>query len=305
MKLSQSKFFIRKLGVKLRNIQWSWGAYDKKFNRVFLRVWRHNLNLKKDRVQILRINSKSKSRGYPERREHMKAMMKGAEGIGILCIAKDERPNAKVRRIKDYDDKDLLLLGRIVKKGEAFWARIIKQFPIEELNDPASHSKRNMPIEDEGSGEEEDLQAIRGRKGSASVSPKDMIFRHASREVEYTPEHNFMQRQLLLELRKEFPGADVELEKNFVAVSVRTKKELLYFEIKSDSEGRKVIRNALGQILDYAFYRPGREELAVRLIIVGQNPLNKAEKSYLDFLQKQFRLPLEYRTLRRRKSRAA
>jgi hypothetical protein len=37
-----SRFFEERLGAKLNNPQWSWGAIDPVFNRVFLRVWVDN-----------------------------------------------------------------------------------------------------------------------------------------------------------------------------------------------------------------------------------------------------------------------
>src|ERR1700722_17735409 len=43
MKLKPRDFFRERLGVGLKNTQWSWGAFDPASNRVFLRVWKDEI----------------------------------------------------------------------------------------------------------------------------------------------------------------------------------------------------------------------------------------------------------------------
>lgn len=135
------------------------------------------------------------------------------------------------------------------------------------------------------------------RKGDSRPPETRLIFRRQIAPVEYTPEHTTMQKKLLAELHKEFPKAEIFREANYVDVSVRTKKQLLLFEIKSDLEPRIVIRLAIGQILEYGFHPQCKQHLPVRLFIVGRNPLSKHDKSYLNFLRTRFSLPVEYRVL--------
>ena len=113
----------------------------------------------------------------------------------------------------------------------------------------------------------------------------------------YTPEHRRMQAKLMEELRVENPGAFVQREDEFVDVTMRTNSELVLFEIKSDLEPRTVIRQALGQILEYAFHPDRRHPLKLKLVIVGRRPLPAAEREYLERLQTQFSLPLNYRVV--------
>ena len=86
-------------------------------------------------------------------------------------------------------------------------------------------------------------------------------------------------------------------EEDYIDVSVRTGTELLLFEIKSDLEPRVVIRQALGQILEYAFHPLRAKTLPVRLIIVGRCKLSCNEQIYIDLLCQKFSLPLEYRVV--------
>jgi hypothetical protein len=140
-------------------------------------------------------------------------------------------------------------------------------------------------------------QTFRGRRGTNSMPSLDRIFRRGTRSVEITPEHRKMQAQLLAELRNEFGEERVVLEEDFVDVTVRTETEKILFEIKTDLEPRTVIRNALGQVLEYAYHPLRKHELPVRLVIVGRVPLDSLDREYLKHLNAQHALPLEYRVV--------
>jgi hypothetical protein len=74
---------------------------------------------------------------------------------------------------------------------------------------------------------------------------------------------------------------------------VRQGAEYIYYEIKTGLSAQSCIREALGQLLEYAYW-PGAQ-LAARLVIIGEPPLDKYAKTYLETLQKEFSLPVEYR----------
>src|SRR5258706_8282578 len=125
-------FFEKTLGVKLKNHYWSWGATDMASNRVFLRVWEDHVDDNDKRVQVYWKKPRNKSNGYTERMKHLEAIQNGAYGIGILCEADDINPVGK-RKIKSFDDEQLLLLGDLSEDERFRYARIIKRFPISEL----------------------------------------------------------------------------------------------------------------------------------------------------------------------------
>lgn len=107
-----------------------------------------------------------------------------------------------------------------------------------------------------------------------------------------------MQARLFAELKAAHPNDVVVCEQNFVDVTVETKTEIILYEIKSDLEPKSVIRQALGQIMEYAFHPPARQTLPVRLVIVGQNSLNESAKVYLNVLRFKFGIPLEYKVIK-------
>jgi hypothetical protein len=106
-----------------------------------------------------------------------------------------------------------------------------------------------------------------------------------------------MQRKLLNQLRRQFPKAHIVREQDFIDVSVRTKTKLHLFEIKTELDPRVVIRQALGQLLEYAYYSKPKHTLPLRLVIVGRLPLTANDTQYLDHLRTVFSLPLEYRVV--------
>jgi hypothetical protein len=78
-------------------------------------------------------------------------------------------------------------------------------------------------------------------------------------------------------------------------VVVRLKKGYWFYEIKTADSPRACIREAIGQLLEYAFWpgRPGGN----RLIVVGKTEIDKDAREYLRRLRKRFHIPIEYKHL--------
>ncbi|MCP5521283.1 MAG: hypothetical protein H7A46_07015 [Verrucomicrobiales bacterium] len=114
--------------------------------------------------------------------------------------------------------------------------------------------------------------------------------------VECTPEHARIQAQLMRELEVQYPGK-VTREQDFIDVRVCTDTALLLFEIKSDLEPRTVIRQALGQVLEYGFHPRHQHPLPVELVIVGRQKPSKDDARYLEHLRSEFKIPVTYRVV--------
>lgn len=137
----------------------------------------------------------------------------------------------------------------------------------------------------------------RGRKGSEELPSAKSFMRRAVGPFQCSPEHARMQSRLMTELRKEYPSAVIKREQDFVDVSVTTDTEIILFEIKSDLDPRYAVRQALGQILEYAYHPSRQHRLPVRLVIVGRQPLSSPDVLYLERLKSHFALPLSYRAV--------
>ena len=142
------------------------------------------------------------------------------------------------------------------------------------------------------------IEQSAGLRGGSKDAPEvRVLFRRGTKPVEYTPEHNKMQAKLMAELRAEYGEDAVWRERDYVDVRVETPQELIYFEIKTDLSPCAVIRQALGQILEYAYHpmRTGRRP--DKLVVVGRTPLGPEDAWYLDKLCRDFGLPLAYRVI--------
>jgi putative restriction endonuclease len=128
-KIKITPFYEEILGLKLRNRNWSWGAFDRTSNRVFLKVWKDQIN--KNKAKVYWKDSETRSPGKNERLEHLDKVQAGAKCFGVLCEMIEDRSGT--RRIRDFDDEQLLLLGNISDEGHYKYARILRRFPVSEL----------------------------------------------------------------------------------------------------------------------------------------------------------------------------
>ena len=125
-----TRFFEKKLRVKLKNSQWSYGGLDTTNNCVFLKVWVSEQK-KNGRFEVY-WKGWEKSNGGKERWRHLEAVRRGAKCFGVL--GEFVNSEAKKVRIKTFDDEQLLLLGNLRKEKEGcITAQVLRRFPIDEL----------------------------------------------------------------------------------------------------------------------------------------------------------------------------
>jgi hypothetical protein len=123
----------------------------------------------------------------------------------------------------------------------------------------------------------------------------------AERELDISLKHNLLQAALCRRLITEYGLDNVAdehqsgLGTKIDVVVRRGKDEYWYYEIKTASSPRACLREAFGQLLEYAYW-PGARE-AKRLIICGESPLDENGKSYLSQLKQRFRLPIDYQQI--------
>ncbi|MBA7519662.1 hypothetical protein ES705_11742 [subsurface metagenome] len=67
----------------------------------------------------------------------------------------------------------------------------------------------------------------------------------------------------------------------------------IFYEIKTSNSLKLCIRDALGQLLEYAYY-PNKKR-AKKIVVVSHNKINEEVKNYLKFLRGNFKLPIYYR----------
>ena len=119
----------------------------------------------------------------------------------------------------------------------------------------------------------------------------------AGKQVSFCLRHNDLQTAFHQQLVSKYGAKNVGTENTFVPgtsidVVVRNKDAYWFYEIKASRFPRACLREAIGQLLEYAFW-PGAPAVE-RLIVVGESPLDKDAADYLCSLKKRFSLPIEY-----------
>lgn len=138
-----------------------------------------------------------------------------------------------------------------------------------------------------------DIKRKQTRGGVEHKSEKKVVNIREYKKYVYDPIHSIMQNGIKRFLDETGDYNKVLLEEDNVDVKARTNNgEWHFFEIKT-STARKCIREALGQILEYAHFP--EENKASKLFIVGQTELSSEERKYLGYLRTRYGLPLWYR----------
>ncbi|HEX8450876.1 MAG TPA: HNH endonuclease signature motif containing protein [Longimicrobium sp.] len=164
-KLRLSRFYAEVLGATFTNSRWSWGAIDFATGRLFLRVWKDQLEPIEGRehVMVLRAVPTTASPGYRERERHLALLEEGVPGYGVVCVARDTDVDAG-RTIRSYNDRELLVLGKLVVRPEGRYAEVVRRVSLEEL-ERAEGGAADL---------EEDIRAIR-RNRSLQVTEREAL----------------------------------------------------------------------------------------------------------------------------------
>jgi hypothetical protein len=119
------------------------------------------------------------------------------------------------------------------------------------------------------------------------------------RAINVDVRHTLLQEKLINELVMEYGKESVSYENphngNRIDVVVKKDDNYFFFEIKTGSSAKACIREAIGQLLEYAFW--GGREYAHKLVIASEYELNAEGYSYLEMLKNKFKIPIMYRRI--------
>ena len=124
--------------------------------------------------------------------------------------------------------------------------------------------------------------------------------------TEVAQRHSTLQKALFLHLegmhgRHNVSGEQDRGDGTFIDVAVKKDSRYIYYEIKTGPSDRGCIREAFGQLMEYAYWPVGQD--VARLVVVGEPPLAEEAGTYLEVLQKRFSLALAYQQSDMRKRR--
>lgn len=134
---------------------------------------------------------------------------------------------------------------------------------------------------------------IRSRRAAASAlkSEADVVVAGHG-EIVRSAVHSKIQNALYSYLSKKYGASCVSYEKDYVDLAVKSAAEVIFYEIKTANTVRSCIREAIGQLLDYAAYPHNRR--AARLIVVSDVEPRSDDVAYLEHIRQKHRLNLYY-----------
>lgn len=111
-------------------------------------------------------------------------------------------------------------------------------------------------------------------------------------------EHNEIQNILFKRLSDEYGESCVGTENptgegTFIDVIVKTESFCWFYEIKTANTAKTCIREAIPQLLEYAYWKELDFEVN-KLIIIAEAEIDQNAEKYLEYLRDKFGLPLHY-----------
>lgn len=129
-----NEFFSRRLRVPLYHHVWSWGAFDRTTNRIFLRVNEDSVVEDDDQKEWVKVYDPdwTSSAGHSERLKQIDALRHGASGFAVTVRFNDKD------KIASFNHETLLVLGKVVEENGLTFAQVIGRRPVEEIVDADS-----------------------------------------------------------------------------------------------------------------------------------------------------------------------
>ena len=108
----------------------------------------------------------------------------------------------------------------------------------------------------------------------------------------YSPQHVILQNAVYKYLCDIYGEKQVAYEHNYVDITVKTDKGIIFIEIKIKQTVRSCIREAIGQLLEYCHFSEASR--AVEMIVIGEKALEEIESKYIQHLNHLYSIPIRY-----------
>ena len=125
-------------------------------------------------------------------------------------------------------------------------------------------------------------------------STDSVIYKRAARLVKMDRTEAKMEIEIKKTLEKQYGEKTVEAQRNFRDIILTAPNRRVLIEIKASQDARQAIRDAFGQLLDYAHFDTELQK-EYELFIVGRGIPTSETQSYLDHLRNRFGLKINYR----------
>jgi len=125
-------------------------------------------------------------------------------------------------------------------------------------------------------------------------STDPILYERAARLVKVERTEAKMEEEIKRALEKQYGEKTVEAQRDFRDLVLTTANRRALLEIKASQDARQAIRDAFGQVLDYAYFNT-RLRKNSELFIIGRGAPTPETQGYLSHLRKRFGLMVNYR----------
>ena len=287
------KKFIESQGATCKNWRGSWSFVNHNEKVVIFGAWDINNNGNKSLIFSESWNTSEKGRktaAFEQSREHIRLIEDEGYILKTFPIkhsyANKDENGIGPAKIKSFTPK---LDRKYLKREGDKWYASDGEISIQNVEEVESNGNlqpilnvKQAPFEFHSGY----TAKISSTTGSCPERQRDIVLRH-----------NDLQKALYSQLANKYGEKNVgaEIDSGIgtsIDLVVRQEEKYWFYEIKTDNSLRVCIREAIGQLLEYAFWSDSKE--VTRLIIVGEVKLDSECEQYLQTLRNRYSLPIEY-----------
>lgn len=189
--------------------------------------------------------------------------------------------------------RTFIFIGKLIQEGDEAYPEILATF--DELLTPYIY------VEKEGTSgiieyEKNNVEPTFTFDPKPRQLPQSKEYTLAEKSVNLEIRHSLLQAKLIELLGDEWGHDNVSAEQLIfgkkIDVVLRRNDEYDFYEIKTCGSAKACIREAIGQLMEYAYW-PSAEN-AKTLIVVGEEPIDSQTAKYLEYLGDKFKLPIRY-----------
>lgn len=127
--------------------------------------------------------------------------------------------------------------------------------------------------------------------------PRKSNYSTVEREINVDVRHTILQEklynQLILKYGKESVVLEHQINGNRIDIVVKLEEDsYVFYEVKTGSSAKSCIRQAIGQLFEYAYWNTS--EFEVKMVIAGEFEIDKTTLDYIQFLRNHFKIPISY-----------
>jgi hypothetical protein len=132
------------------------------------------------------------------------------------------------------------------------------------------------------------------RSGTRAKGRVGVVRRSAVKATSMDLAHKQLQHDLYLLLARRYGKSAVIKEDDFADIKVKQDGEITVIEVKTDPRPMRAVREALGQLLEYAFVCASKGQKVGRLLVAAPGELDDRDRLYVEHLRSERGLPLDY-----------